>query len=127
MNELQKVKIINIKDEKFTFDISKVSVADFIAIETEKQRLSNSRYHQIATTFFANALNAANLIDMIATFRILNSNIEKGLNRVSFEELNILDVRDLLGVYTKELAPWFQAWMKEFNSPFEEEKDEEGE
>ena len=120
MSELNKTKVINIKGDSYTLDIAKFKISDFIALESEKQRVSNSKYYEIATTWFTNTMNAANLIDMIATFRVLIPEIEKSLS-VSFENLNVLDSKELLKIYMKEVSPWYQSWMKEFNSPFEDE------
>ena len=120
MVELLKTKVIKIKGDTFTLDIANFKVSDFIALEAEKQRLSNSKYYDMSTTWFTNTLNAANLVDMIATFRVLLPEVEKSLNE-SFEKLNIIDAKDLLKVFMKEVSPWYLAWMKEFNSPFEDE------
>lgn len=124
---LEKIKIISIKGDSFTLDITKFSVDDFLAIEAEKQRLSTGKYYQIATTFFTNTLNAANLIDMVAVLRVLLPEIEKSIATQSFEKLNLMDSRELLLVYLSEIAPWYQAWMDEFNTPFKskEEPDDE--
>lgn len=123
ITELSRTKVIKIKNDSFTLDISTFKVSDFITLEAEKQRLSNSKYYEMATTWFTNTLNAANLIDMIATFRTIMPSIEKGLTE-SYENLNILDARELLKVYMKDVSPWYQAWMKEFNTPFEDVSEE---
>jgi len=122
MKDLERVKIIKIKNDSFSFDIADVSVQHFVAIEAEKQRLSNDAYKHIATTYFQDSLNAASLIEMIATFRVLEPKIEESVATKNFEKLSILDIRELLSVYIKNLAPWWRLWMKEFNSPFEDEE-----
>ena len=113
--------VVTIKNDQFTFDIADLEVGKFIAIEAEKQRLSSNEYHKIATTYFADSLNAASLIEMIAIFRVLVPSVEKGVIPKSFEKLNIIDTKDLLRIYVKEIAPWYRFWMKEFNAPFEDE------
>ena len=124
--ELERKKVIVINGDDFTLDITNLKVGDYIALETEKQRLSGSKYYELATTYFTNTLNAASLIDMIATFRVLLPDIEKSISAESFEKLNIIDTKELLKVYIKEVAPWYQSWMKEFNSPFEDENVDDG-
>ena len=119
MSELQKTKSIKIKGDVFVLDISKFTVSNFITLESEKQRISKSNYYQMATTWFSNTMMAANLVDMIATFRVLLPELEKSLNE-SYEKLNLIDVKDLLKIYLKEVSPWYQKWMEEFNAPFEE-------
>jgi len=119
--KLERKKVIVINGDNFTLDITNLKVGDYIALETEKQRLSSSKYFELATTYLTNTLNAANLIDMIATFRILLPEIEKGIAAESFEKLNIIDTKELLKIYLKNVSPWYQSWMKEFNSPFEDE------
>jgi hypothetical protein len=119
MSGLQKTKSITIKGDVYTLDISKFTVNNFISLESEKQRISKSNYYQMATTWFSNTMMAANLVDMIATFRVLLPDLEKSLAE-SYEKLNLIDVKDVLQVYLKEVSPWYQEWMKEFNAPFEE-------
>ena len=116
---LERIKKIEIKGSSFTLDIANLSVSKLILIESEKQRLSKNEYQNIATTYFSDSLNAANLIDMIAIFRVLLPDVEKSILADSFEKLNIIDTKDLLSVYLKEVAPWYRSWMEEFNTPFE--------
>jgi len=118
--ELEKIKIIEIKGERFTLDITKLTVNDFLSIEVEKQMLTLNQYGKLATTFFQDSTNAANLIDMIATFRVLNADIEKCVATKLFLTMNLFDTRELLKVYKKEVSPWYREWMKEFNDPFED-------
>lgn len=120
--KFERTIVVTIKNDQFTFDIDDLRVKTFLAIEAEKQRLASNEYHKIATTYFSDSLNAANLIDMIAIFRLLSPGIEKGLATESFEKLNILDTKDLLRVYIKEIAPWYRWWMKEFNAPFSDDE-----
>jgi hypothetical protein len=122
MSELQKKKTIIIRGDSFTLDITDFKVGDLIAIEAEKQRLSKSTYYEMATTWFKNTVNAANLIDMISTLRVLLPEVEKSLEGIPFEKLNIIDSRELLKIYVKEISPWYMSWMEEFNSPFEDDE-----
>lgn len=117
--DLERVKFIEVRGDKFKLDITTLSVAKFLQIETNKQVLSRNEYYQLATTWFTNTANAVNLIDMIATFRVLAPEIEKGLPVSFFEELNVLDTKEILQIYVKEVAPWYNGWMNEFNEPFE--------
>ncbi len=120
--KFEKTIAVTIKNDQFTFDIADLGVGKFLAIEAEKQRLASNEYVKIATTYFRDSLNAASLIDMIAIFRLLSPDIEKGVATESFEKLNIMDIKDLLKVYVKEVAPWYQWWMKEFNAPFSDDE-----
>lgn len=122
MSELQKKRTITIRGDQFTLDITNFKVGDLIAIEAEKQRLSKSTYYELATTWFKNTVNAANLIDMIATLRVLLPEVEKGLEGIPFEKLNIIDSRELLKIYVSEISPWYMSWMEEFNTPFEDDE-----
>lgn len=121
--QLEKTKVIKIKGDEFTFDIREISVDDYLNIENEKVRLTGGNYSKIATSLLASAFTAANIIDMIAAFRCLNSKIEDSIPTKDFSTLNIIDVKELLDIYSKEFAPWYSAWMKEFNSPFMSEED----
>ncbi len=125
MSKLQVTKTIFIKDDKFELDISKLSVDDFLRIEAYKQILSRNEYFKIATTFLSSAAMAANLTDMISVFRVMSPEIEKATAPKSFEELGLLDSKDLLKVYLKEVSPWYNDWIKEFNQPFEEKSDDD--
>lgn len=119
MDNLKSVKVITIKGEKFELDISKLTVDSFLKIEASKQILSRDEYYKLATTWLVSASNAANLVDMISIFRVLCPEIERCLSTKSFETLNIMDIQEILLVYVKEVAPWYNGWMKKFNSPFE--------
>lgn len=125
--DFERTIVVTIKNDQFKFDIADLEVGKFIAIEAEKQRLSSNEYHKIATTYFSDSLNAANLIDMIAIFRVLSPDIEKSITTESFEKLNIIDTKDLLRAYIKEIAPWYRFWMKKFNAPFEDDEVTENE
>lgn len=120
--KLEKIKIINIHGDKFTLDISTLTVDNFLKIEANKQLLSRNEYYKLATTWLVNAANAANLIDMISIFRVLNPEIEECLP-VSFEELNIMDIQEILLVYVRDVSSWYNGWMKLFNEPFESKEE----
>lgn len=125
--ELERVKVINIKGDKFTFDISKVSVDDYLTIENEKIRITSGGYSKIATSLLASAFTAATIVDMIATFRVLMPTIEDTIPTKDFSKLSIFDIKELLKIYVEEFSPWYSAWMKEFNSPIIPEEDNQGE
>ena len=91
MKDLERVKVIKIKNDSFSFDIANVSVQHFVAIEVEKQRLSKESYKDIAVTYFQDSLNAASLIEMIATFRVLEPKIEEGVATKNFEKFITLN------------------------------------
>lgn len=123
IEDLSKVLVIEIFGDKFELDITTLSVDDFLRIEALKQILSRNEYYKLATTWLSSAANAANIIDMISILRVMQPDIEKGLPRQvnSFENLNFFDIQQLLIIYVKQVAPWFNGWMKFFNEPFEEE------
>ncbi len=122
--ELEKRKTIAIRGDKFELNIATLTVDNLFKIEASKQILSRNEYYRMATTWFAASSNAANLIDMISIFRVLNPEIEKCLPTDSFEELALIDSQEMLVVYVKEVAPWYNGWLKLFNQPFEEKEDE---
>ncbi len=117
---LEQIKVVDIKGEKFTLDMTKLTVSNYLAIEAEKQRLSGGKYFNFATTYLQNSHNAADLIDMIAIFRVLEPKIEEGLSTKNFETLSIFDIKELLIIFKKEVVKWYFEWMKLFNDPFEE-------
>ncbi len=118
MKDLKRTKIIKIKGDSFTFDIADITVNNFLTIEAEKQRLAAGSYAKIATSLLLNSQNAANLIDMIATFRTLKPEIEERVKTKDFSTLNMIDSKELLTIYVTEFLPWYIEWLKEFNSPF---------
>ena len=123
VNKLEQKKTINIKGDSFMFDITEFTVNDFLTIEAEKQRLSGGNYAKIATSLLINSSNAANLIDMIATFRTLNPNIENSVRTRDFSKLSMLDSKELLDTYVNDFLPWYTKWLKEFNVPFREDQE----
>jgi len=125
--KLERVKVIEIKGDKFTFDISKVSVNDYLTIENEKVRITSGGYSEIANSLTVNAFNAATIVDMIAIFRVLMPKIEDAIPVKDFSKLNIFDLKELLKIYKEEFSPWYSAWMKEFNSPTISEEGKQGE
>ena len=127
IKELERVKVIMIEGDKFTFDISKISVNDYLTIENEKVRITNGGYSEIARSLTLNAFKAATIVDMIAIFRVLMPTIEdQAIATKDFSKLNIFDLKKLLNIYEKEFSPWYSAWMKEFNSPTISEEDNQG-
>ena len=119
--ELKEILTVNIKKEGFTFNVRNILISSFIAIETEKQRLTSGKYFDLAKTYFIDTQNVVSVINMIAIFRVLNPKIEKGLGGVEFENLSIMDVRELLKIFIEEVQPWYVGWMNEFNNPFEDD------
>jgi hypothetical protein len=126
MDNLETKKVINIKGDNFTFDITKLSVQDFVAIEAEKQFLTSNQYAKIASSYLPDSFNAATLIDLIAICRVMNPKIEESLETKNFFKLNLFDTKDLLDIYKKEIGPWYRAWMNKFSDPFEENDDKVG-
>jgi hypothetical protein len=118
---LEKIKIVKIKGETFTFDISKYDIRSHIALESEKQRLAGGQYFQMATTYFTNTLSAVNLIDMICVFRIFAPEIENCTTSKDFEKLSLLESKELYDIYIKNIALWYKQWMQIFEKPFETE------
>jgi len=128
---LERTKTITIKGDKFIFDISKVSINDYVLIMNEKIRITDGYYGKIATSPLMSSFNTANIVDMVATFRVLKPEIEKSVEGENFSTLNIFDAKELLEVYINEFSPWYSEWMKKFEAPFmpvvEDEKGEDGE
>ena len=124
--ELRKTKVIKIKNDTFTFDITKISVDHYLGSEDMKVRIA-PKYSEIARSPLTGAFMAANIVDMISVFRVLMPTIEDSVPNKNFGTLCFLDTKELLEIYTKEFSPWYNAWMKEFNSPFMPEEDKEGE
>ena len=110
-------KVIKIKGKDFTFDISDFTVNQYLSIEAEKQRISNGGYSSIATSMLLNSVNVANMIDMIATFRVLQPAIEDNVSTKDFSKLNLFDTKELLEAYMNDFLPWFGKWMKDFRIP----------
>ncbi len=120
MKDLQTTKSIKIKGDTFVFDISKMTVDDFIKIEANKQYLALNLYTELSSGQTIGSLNATHLVGMIATFRILKPEIEKDcIPTGDFLKLSFMDTRELFAVYVKDFVPWFKKWSDEFNSPFE--------
>lgn len=128
---LERTKTITIKGDNFIFDIAKVSINDYVLIMNEKIRITDGYYGKIATSPLMSSFNTANIVDMVATFRVLKPEIEKSVEGENFSKLNIFDAKELLDVYINEFSPWYSEWMKKFESPFmpvvEDEKGGEGE
>lgn len=125
VSSTEQTKTINIKGTSFKFDIKNFSVQDYLTIEADKQRISGGNYANIAVSPLINSRNAANLIDMIATFRTLNQDIENCVTGKDFSKLNMIDSKELLNVYINEFLPWYTKWLEEFNVPFVDENQEE--
>lgn len=124
--ELEKIKVIKIKNDTFTFDITKFSVDQYLEIEGMKIRISPN-YAEIARSPLTRAFTAASIIDMVSVFRVLMPTIEDSVPNKNFGTLCFLDTKELLNVFEKEFSPWFDSWMKEFDSPFMPKGDNKGE
>lgn len=109
---------------KKTYEISFPNVAQTLEIESLKQILSNGQYSSMVRSNIVSAKRSLDLIDAIATFRVIIPEIKTSLD---FENLSLVEGNKLVKVYEKQFLPWYEEMMKEIYQDAIEGTDPAGE
>lgn len=124
-NKLEKQLVIDIKGDKFTFDIANLTVDKYIFIESEKERISGGQYTSLITNRNNLSAQAASLMDMTILFRAFAPEVEGILSTKDFGKLSLFDSKILFKIYEEKISPWYYGWLKEFSSPLDGENEGE--
>jgi hypothetical protein len=111
MENLKEVITLTIKGHKF--EVRFPNTGQLIDLEQWISRLS-------MPSNTGASLWAYNLAIAITTFRTLLPQLEEKLNVESFEKLSVGESSELVKVYLKEFRPWFDQWIDETSSIFED-------
>lgn len=95
------------------FNISFPTNGQFIAMETEKIRLSGGTYYELMRyrSYSVNAIWTLDLIDAIVFYKILCPELID-LAVVKLEDIHLEDFEELLKIYKEEISPWYVKWLK---------------
>jgi hypothetical protein len=99
-------RILKIKFQDNDFEITFPNVGQIIDIETRKTLFSSGQYENLRK----NDSIALPYINALATFSILVPELNSLLRVESLFDLNLIDVKELIEIYNKEYAPWYEEW-----------------
>lgn len=99
---------------------------DFLKIENEKNRLSNSDYSSLVYRADNSGFLAKLIIDTISTFSVLIPNLEKDLNIKSYLDLDLIQQNLLTTTYLEQYLPWYQSWIELLSNPSKLKTENEG-
>jgi hypothetical protein len=109
-------KSIKVSFKGNSYEMSFPNTGKLIDLEQRKSRLISPNNNNAS-------LWAYNLAIAIETFRTLIPKLEEDLNIKQFEDMDLMDSRDIVKVYIEEVKPWFDAQIREVSDIFGE-KDE---
>ncbi len=116
---LKREVLFNIGDISYVLKFPKV--IQYLEIESEKVRLSTGTYGGILSSGSKFSDAALDLIDMISVFKVLCPKIFDDM-KVDPINLDLEDSVQLLGVYKKEVHPWYMSCMDLFKKVGEDQK-----
>lgn len=113
MANLERVKKFIFKGEEYQIEVP--TVGEFLEIEDEKIINSNGHWFELIQSKTISALRSVQIIECISTLKPLCPSLFENLKVVSYRDIDAIDFIELLGVYQKEIAPWYNEWFKSFN------------
>lgn len=123
---------VNYPDRKLTFEfkgnkyaIEFPNTGDLLEIMILKSRLSRGQYDNISASFKMDSKLAQTIIEAVSFLNVACPDLEKSLNVDSLLDLNMIDMRELLEVYLKEISPWYVNWITALNKPIANEGSDE--
>ena len=110
--ELKESVKITIKDNSYTVKLP--NVGEMIDLEMRK-----SRY--VMDNNYVSGVIAETLAKAMATFSVLIPKLKEDLNVESYEKMGLVDSKEIMRAYRKEFLPWWNEWMEEVGTGFEED------
>ena len=110
---MERKKSFEFKGIKYTIEFP--TVGEYIKIETEKLDVSLGKFGNLISSGTVSSYRAIQMIQSISLLTVLCPDLVKNLNVDSFSEIDAKDFIDLIKIYQKEIAPWYNDWFKEFN------------
>lgn len=101
------------------------NVGQIIDIDSMKQALSGNRYGVMAASGVTSAYFALDLIDSISFMTIVCPDVAKYYDINNYTSLELEKIQDIVGAYTKQIRPWYNATMKEIKEMAENSIDED--
>lgn len=100
---------ITLFGKKYT--INYPTVGEMLAIENEKNRISEGRYSSYNSRFDDEGIIVKTMIDAMATFTVLIPQFGTDLNVKSWKELPMNQMAEIITQFTKIYSPWYTDWL----------------
>lgn len=97
------------------YDITFPNTGQMMAIENEKNRMSEGRYSSYNNRFDDEGLIVKVLIDAFSTFSILCPQFYKDINVQSWRELPLDKSAEIVNQFTKVYMPWYNKWISKLS------------
>lgn len=113
MANLERTKKFIFKGEEYQIEVP--TVGQYLDIEDQKIINSNGHWFDLIQSKTVSALRSMQIIECISILRALCPAIFEKLNVASYKEIDAIDFVELLGIYQKEISPWYHEWFNKFN------------
>ena len=97
-----------------SYEIKFPNNGQFIEIERLKSQLTDGFYSEMKNSS-GNGFYATLLVDTVSTFSVLCKELSKDLNK-SILEMNVVEAKPLIDIYTNKYLPWFTEWSNLLSS-----------
>lgn len=104
------------------YNIEYPTVSQYSRIEALKQQFSEGQYGSMLASRLKSQFDALDMIDTLANFTVLLPNqFYKDLNKVSLQDIDALDFKEVVKVYKEQFLPWYNNWYELLSKPDEKE------
>jgi broad specificity phosphatase PhoE len=108
--ELQRTITLKVKGNEYV--VSYPTVGQFMRLEALKQQLTGGQYGTMASSNLVAQYDALEFVDIVANLTVLIPQVQKDLNKVSFEDIDALDFAEIRTEYREKFMPWMTAWYQ---------------
>lgn len=120
----EKTKSFEYKGVKYTVEFP--DTGDLMDMASLKSRLLDGQHEALSRSMQIDSRLALTISEAVAFLNVNCPDLQRSLNVKSLLDLNLIDMREIAGIYLKDISPWYIDWIKKLNEPMqieEEEKD----
>lgn len=122
---MERTKKFTLKGNSYTIEFP--TAGQFIDIETKKAELSHGQWGKMISSPTISTFRSIQIIECIAVLSTICIDLIKDSKVSDLSKLDLIDLAEIMKVYTKEIYPWYNDWFKEFNKVFSDDLDEKTE
>ena len=116
-------KLVFSDGREFIVDFPKVG--QFLQITSLKNALTDNQYAEMVRGNLQGFDFMLDIVDMIASFSTLIPELRKQLDVKSYGELDLIEAKKLVQVYSEQYRPWYNEIMKSVYEYGQEDKKDE--
>lgn len=112
-----------IKIQGNSYTLPSINPGHIIDIETTKASITNGRYGDIIKSGTIHGTIALDLIEAISFILVLIPSFKDKLNIESIFKLDLVFMKELVSIYKKEIAPWYNIHIDLLKEDTKEKKE----